>query len=247
MSVTDDLVGWFETHDPDQIRATLKAGASPTSPINGKRPIDLLIEMYTRSPKFGDCLRVMLEAGATVGDELLEAILLDDEQRLQTLLASDPEVAHRRLSLECAYTSLRGVSPLHVCAEYNSTRCAQVLLAAGVDVNVRADVDAIGLGGHTPLFHTVNSNQNHCRPMMELLVQAGADLELRLRGLVWGGGFEWETVVFDVSPIAYAQCGLYAQFHRRERDVYSNISYLYERRFGATPPIRNVPNKYLHP
>jgi hypothetical protein len=245
MSATDDLVGWFELHDREQIRAALQAGASATALIDGKRPIDLLIEMYTRSSAFAGCLRVLLDAGATVGDPVLEALLLDDLPALTTALSSDARAIDRRFSLPCAYTSLHGVSALHVCAEYNSVRCARALLDAGLPVDVRADVDADGLGGHTPIFHTVNSNQNHCRPVMELLAAAGADLDIRVRGLVWGGGFEWETVVFDVSPISYAQCGLYAQFHRREQDVYANLDFLYQRRFGTTLPFRNVPNKYL--
>ena len=80
---------------------------------------------------------------------------------------------------------------------------------------------------------------------MELLTEAGADLGLRLKGLLWGCGFEWETCVFDVTPISYAQCGLYFQFHRPERQVYSNIDYLYRKRYGSAPKISNVPNKYL--
>ena len=61
----------------------------------------------------------------------------------------------------------------------------------------------------------------------------GANLEIRLKGLVWGGGFEWETVVYDVSPISYAQCGLYFQFHRPEAQVYSNLRYLMEKRHAV--------------
>lgn len=80
---------------------------------------------------------------------------------------------------------------------------------------------------------------------MELLVEAGANLDIRLKALVWGSGFEWETVVFDVTPISYAQCGLYSQFHRPEKQVYSNIAYLYRKRYGTEPLVRNVPNKYL--
>lgn len=205
--------------------------------------MDSLIEMYTRSAQFADCLRVMLDAGAGVGDALLEAVLLDDPKRLRLALKTGD--AGQKMSLECAYTSLHGATPLHVCAEYNSVKCAKVLLAAGADVNARAAIDRDGLGGHTPLFHTVNSNRNYCRPMMELLVGAGADLEVRLKGLVWGGGFEWETVVFDVTPISYAQCGLYTQFQRTEEDVYSNLALLYRSRFGSVAPIRNVPNAYL--
>ena len=55
----------------------------------------------------------------------------------------------------------------------------------------------------------------------------------------------WETVVHDVTPISYAQCGLYRQFHRREEDVYSNIEYMYRKRYDREPPFRNVPNMYL--
>ncbi|MCI0692255.1 hypothetical protein L0337_09665 [candidate division KSB1 bacterium] len=114
-------------------------------------------------------------------------------------------------------------------------------------MNAPAEVDAVGFGGQTPVFHAVNSIFNYCRPMLELLVEAGADLEVRLKGLVWGGGSDWETLILDVTPISYAQCGLYSQFHRREHDVYNNLSYLYRRRHGAQLRVRNVPNKYLAP
>ena len=81
--------------------------------------------------------------------------------------------------------------------------------------------------------------------MMEILVYAGADLDFRVRSLLWGESMSWETVVHEVTPISYAQCGLYRQFHRREEDVYSNIEYLYRKRYGMKPPFRNLPNKYL--
>ncbi len=129
--------------------------------------------------------------------------------------------------------------------EFNSVRCAEALLDAGADVNAPAAVDADGLGGQTPLFHAVNSNGNYCRPMMELLVQAGADLDVRLKGLVWGKTMPWETVLFDVTLFSYAQCGLYRQFHRREEDVYSNLTYLHQKRYGTAAAVRNVPNQYL--
>ena len=235
-----DLVEAFELHSPKGIQASLAAGASPTALIDGKRPIDILIEMYTRSPQFAPCLRVLLDAGARVGDPLLEAVLLDDEAALRGI----PDFS-RKMSPVCAYTSCDGVTALHICAEFNSIRCARALIEAGADVNARANVDADGLGGQTPLFHALNSNQNYCRPMMELLVEAGAELDVRLKGLVWGKTMPWETVLFDVTPFSYAQCGLYKQFHRREQDIYSNIDYLHRKRHGTPAPSRNVPNKYL--
>jgi hypothetical protein len=245
MPPADDLLIAFELHDPGRIRSALAAGASPVEPIGSKPPLEWLIEMYTRSPRFPDCLRVLLGAGASLADPLLEAILLDDDDALRPLLS--PGALARTFHLECAYTSLRGVSPLHLCAEYNSLRCAAALLHAGAAVDTPAAIDDHGIGGHTPLFHAVNSNGNHCRPVMELLVDSGASLDLRLRALLWGGSFEWETVVFDVTPISYAQCGLYRQFHRREEHVYSNIDFLYRRRHAAPAPVRNVPNRYVFP
>jgi len=80
---------------------------------------------------------------------------------------------------------------------------------------------------------------------MEILVEARADLDIRVTALLWGESMNWETVVYDVTPISYAQCGLYRQFHRREEDIYNNIDYLYRKRYENAAPIRNVPNRYL--
>ena len=240
-----DLLGEFEEHSSAGIRALLAAGVSATEPICGKRPIDVLIEMYLRSSRFAECLQIMLDAGATLDDPLLQALLLDDDTALRELLSVSGESLGRKLNLLCAFTSCRGVTALHICAEFNSTRCARVLLDAGADVNARADMDENGLGGQPPLFHAVNSIFNYCRPVMELLVDAGAELDLRVQSTLWGESMSWETVVYDVTPISYAQCGLYRQFHRREEHVYSNIAYMHRKRFGSEPPMRNVPNKYL--
>jgi ankyrin repeat protein len=209
------------------------------------RPIDSLVAMYLRTPRFAECLQVMLDAGATIHDPLLKAILLDDDVELRGLLPRSSECLTRKLSSPCAFTSCRGVSALHICAEFNSIRCARVLLDNGADVNAGADQDADGIGGHTPIFHAVNSIFNYCRAAMELLVNAGADLGIRVRALLWGESMSWETVLYDVTPVSYAQCGLYRQFHRREEHIYSNIEYLYRKRYENAPPLRNVPNKYL--
>lgn len=245
MALESELLGAFEDHSPDDIRRLLGAGASPTEPIDGKRPIDCLIEMYPRTHRFAECVQVMLDAGATTGDPLLEAILLDNEAALRKLLADSEDGLHRKLSFVSAFTSCRRVTALHVCADFNSVSCARVLLEGGADVNAPADQTPEGIGGQTPIFHAVNSIFNYCRPMMELLIDAGSDLDLRVTALLWGESMSWETVVYDASPISYAQCGLYRQFHRQEAHVYNNIEYLFTKRYGTAPPIRNVPNRYL--
>lgn len=242
MSLEQDLLVALELHSVERIHACFRRGASSTKPIQGKTPVEHLIEMYTRSDQFRPCLRTLLAAGAVLDDTLLRAVLLDDAEALRALL---PEERDRRMTIASAYTSCREVTALHVCAEFNSVRCARVLIEAGADVNTRAGVDADGLGGQTPIFHAVNSNGNYCRPMLELLVEAGADLEVRLKGLVWGEALDWETVLFDVTVFSYTQCGLYKQFHRDEREIYSNLALMYERRYQSAAPVRNVPNKYL--
>jgi len=58
----------------------------------------------------------------------------------------------------------------------------------GADVNAAAALDDCGLNGHTPLFHTVNSNGNRSAPVLDLLLDAGARPDARLHGITWGKG-----------------------------------------------------------
>ena len=240
-----DLLGAFEEQSPGEIERVLGAGASPVNLIGGKRPIDCLIEGYLRSPRFADCLRVMIAAGAEVGDGLLQAFLLDNAVALREQIAESSSVLTRRLSLLTAFTCCRNVTALHVCAEFNSAACGKVLIEAGADVNARSAAGSDGVGGQTPIFHAVNSIFNYCRPMMEMLVSAGASLDFRAPMVLWGETMPWETIVFDATPVSYAQCGMFRQFHREERAVYDNIAFLVRARDGLAPPERNVPNRYL--
>ncbi|MEO6524999.1 MAG: ankyrin repeat domain-containing protein [Gemmatimonadaceae bacterium] len=246
MSLEAEFLEALEVHSPDAIRTALAAGASATDPVKGKSPLDSLIEGYLRSPRFAECIRVLTDAGATFDVPLLEALLLDDAAALgRALHAMGPGAVSRRVRVPSAFTSCSGVTPLHVCAEFNDIQCARVLLEAGADVNARAELDADGFGGQTSIFHCVSNIYDFGRPVMELLVEAGANLDVRLKGVVWGAGAPWETLVLDVTPVSYAQCGLYAQFHRPERDVYDNLAYLYRSRYGTELPVYNVPNRYL--
>ena len=97
-------------------------------------------------------------------------------------------------------------------------------------------------------FHIVCQNRNHCQPVIRLLrLEHGrAKADIRLAGITWGKGFEWETTVFDATPLSYAQAGLLPQFGRDERDVYENIKLRPARSLNRViPGDLNVPNKYL--
>ncbi len=246
MNVDDALLGAIETHDVDELRGAL-AGRAAGTPVRGKSLVTWLTEMYTRSPRFASCLRVLLAHGERADDAALAAVLLDDADALCAALAADPNATTRRVDLVSAFTPLRGATLLHVAAEFGNAAAAAALLAAGADVEARAALDAEGGDGHTPLFHCVNAPANHGAPVLRLLVAAGARTDVALPMLTWGRGFEWETTLFDVTPINYCQAGLLPQMHRRERDVYANLALLLAEAKRAVPPLHNVPNRYLLP
>jgi len=199
-----ELLGAFELHSVRDIRAILDEGFDVRQPIKGKSVINHLTEMYTRSDQFPDCLRLLLERGAVLDDPQMAPVLLDDPDGLRSALRADATLIAHRTSMTSAFTTLVGASLLHVAAEFGNLKAARVLLESGADVDARTSFDEYGLKGHTPMFHTVNSNDNRSAPLLRVLLDAGARPDVRLHGITWGKGFEWETTCFDVTPISYA-------------------------------------------
>lgn len=241
----DNLLVAFETHSPDRIRAILDAGFDVKAPVNGKTPIMHLTEMYFRSDRFPACLRLLLDRGAALDDPRITPVLLNDPDALEAAARADNTLLEHRTSMACAFTPLVGATLLHVAAEYGNLEVARKLVDLGAEVDARAATDAAGLNGHTPLFHTVNSNANRSAPVMRLLLEAGARPDIRLAGITWGLGFEWETTCFDVTPVSYAQLGLLPQMHRSELHCYENVRVLLQAAGRIVPPLENVPNRYL--
>jgi hypothetical protein len=242
-----ELLIAFELHSVERIRAVLDAGFDVQSKILGKSPVTWLTEMYSRSDRFPACLQLLLDRGAVLDDPLIAPVLLDNVAALSEAIRDDPSLLKHRTTMASTFTSLVGASLLHVAAEYGNPGVARVLIELGAEIDARASVDEYGLNGHTPLFHTVNSNKNRSLPILELLIEAGARTDIRLQGITWGKGFEWETTLFDVTPISYMQFGLLPQIHRSEEDIYFNIKRLLTAQGRTIPPLENVPNLYLKP
>ncbi len=60
---TQQLLAAFDGHDVPGIATALAEGADACSPLNGKLPIEWLLEQYSRSDRLVDCLRLLLERG----------------------------------------------------------------------------------------------------------------------------------------------------------------------------------------
>jgi ankyrin repeat protein len=97
--------------------------------------------------------------------------------------------------------TLRGATLLHVASEYQKQDIVDALLEKGADVNARAAVDADGVGGQTAIFHAVTQNQDRGLPVVQLLIQHGADLSVRVK---IPGHYERPKEVVESTPLGYA-------------------------------------------
>jgi ankyrin repeat protein len=135
----------------------------------------------------------VLEAGAVPPDPVIVPLLLDNADAVRAAVRTDPLLLTHRTMMVSSFTPLVGASLLHVAAKYGNLNVARALVELGADVNATAAADEHGLNSHTPLFHTVNSNANRSEPIMRLLLVARANAGVRLAGITWSKGCEWET------------------------------------------------------
>ncbi|HVW98611.1 MAG TPA: ankyrin repeat domain-containing protein [Mucilaginibacter sp.] len=237
----------IEVHSVEGIRKYFEEGGDPNDTLPDGVPVfTMMVEMYTRSPRFKKCVQAFIDAGLKFHDHALLAVLIDDADALRLLLAANPGIVSKTYNLyRNTYTPLTGGTLLHFCAEYNSVGCARILIEQGADVNAKAATDEFGFGGHTPVFHTVNQNGNNSADMLNLLIENGVDLLYNVKGLIWGKGYEWETFVPAVNPISYAMMGLLPQFHRCEQTISGVVSLLIKHAYGIGYAPPNIPNRYL--
>ena len=239
------LIGDIEEHNVAGIKECFENGVNPNDLYNNEPLIYELTSEYARTSSFKSCVKTFADYGLNFEDKVLLAVLLDDTDFLNAQLNSDPEALARTYTLRCAYTPFYEVTLLHICAEFNHVSCAEVLVKYGVDINAKAGVDEYGFGGQTPVFHTVNQNSNNSFEMLNYLLSKSADLKLTVPGLIWGKGYEWETLIPAVNPISYAMMGFLPQMHRNEIIVSKVVSLLLKAAYGIDYSSPNVPNAYL--
>jgi hypothetical protein len=158
----------------------------------------LALETYARNPQGKhQILDVMAKRGVELPDtppmalhrgriDLLEQHLRRDSSLL-TRTFSHRDIwppalqCHAEEGLALHGAPLAGATLLHMAVEYEELDIAGWLLDRGMDVNVRADIDVDGFGGHTPLFGcvvTYNAARRNAE-LAQLLLQRGADPNAR--------------------------------------------------------------------
>lgn len=164
-------------------------------------PVALLLQTYSRGPRQKhECLELIVSRGVALPDtppmavhrgriDLLEAYLRGDPQLLTRTFPHE-EIYPRELgchedhSLALHGTPLAGATLLHLCVDFDEIEIARWLIDRGMDVNVKAAIDADGFGGHTPLFGCVVSQAYICGLQQDaafarLLLDHGADPNAR--------------------------------------------------------------------
>lgn len=240
------IIAGIELHSVQCIKECFENGISPNQLYNDRPLIEELTSEYTRTSRFKDCVKMFVDYGLRFDDKALLAVLLDDSSTLEKIITENPETVTKKYTLKCAYTPLDNASLLHICAEFNHLSCAEILVKHNADINAKAGKDEYGFGGQTPIFHTVNQNNNHSKAMLDFFLSKKADLNITVQGIIWGKGYEWETLIPSVNPISYAMMGLLPQMHRDETVVHETVLNLIQHRYNVAYPIKNVPNKYLN-
>jgi hypothetical protein len=245
MNYTEKIISEFEGHCVNEIIDCFKNGVDPNSLYKNEPLINELIAEYSRGTDFKLCFQAFVDYGLVFEDKILLAVFLDDAVSLDKQLNQNPTAINKKYSYKSAFTPLFEVSLLHICSEFNHIACAKILVKYGIDVNIKAGVDKNGFGGQTPIFHTVNQIQNKSAEMFYYLLEESADLDITVAGLIWGNGYDWETLIPSVNPISYAMMGLLRQMHRDETIISGIVTTLLKHKYGIEYLPMNVPCKYL--
>ena len=202
-----------ETVDGTALKWLINQGANPNcADPERKYPgtaLDYVIGSYWRSAELSVCIDLLLEAGGVTKYDVPSVldILCGRLDSLVERLDADPELLNRRFpELDFGSTAarrllLRGTTLLHVAAEYGNVGATRSLLDRGADVNAPANVDESGVGGQTPIFHAATQFNDWGFPVMELLLERGADLSLQVR---LPGHYERPDEVVHSTPLGYA-------------------------------------------
>jgi len=219
------VMGACETLNPAGLGLLADLGA-PFTDKRGNRlaPLGLALETYGRNPAGKHAvLEIFARQGYALPDTPVMAFHRGDVVRLKDFLRRDPALSERRFrcldiyppELGCAkdgrsgmhWTPIDGTTLLHLAIDFDEEEVFDLLLARGAEVNARANVDAEGFGGHTPIYNAVVSHGKHQGSMARKLLERGASTTVRAslrKFLDWCETPRWHKA-FDVTPAEWGR------------------------------------------
>ena len=199
-------------------------GAEPADKDGDRiEPLRMVLETYSRNPDGKHrCLEILAKSELPVTATM--AFHRGRIDLLEAHLQEDVDLGERRYSYADIYpfsrdgqtglhgTTLDGTTLLHMAIDFDEQPIFEWLLDKGADPDARADVDADGFGGHTPLFQTVVSQSYLCgrqkdASMARALLEKGANPNAKatLRKALRFTDDESVHEFHDVTPLAYGQ------------------------------------------
>lgn len=185
-----------EILEPDSLQYLLDHGCDVTfPPIETKYgpacPMLSAIKTYERGKNAlkHRYIDLLLQHGAYVPPELKPwflAIHRGDAAALKAELERDPRLVNQ-LFEEIpgdGNVNLDGCSLLHMALEFGEKECAEVLFDKVADINLRSNLvtkNGQTWGGHTPVFHVINSWQGAHTDLLEFVLQrAGNWIDMKV-------------------------------------------------------------------
>lgn len=228
------VFGTGECIQPEGLLYLIEAGADVTfAPIQTKYglhcPMSHILCTYMRGKNEAKhrTIDLLLEHGACVPPEVTPpvfAIHRDDTATLGELIDRDPELVHKRFrDMPYGNMLLAGATLLHCAVEFGEHECIAELLRRGADINARADV-IDGIGGQTPIFHAIATNQGNNSSTLEVLVrQYGKDIDPSVRA-TWHRPGEVQST--PMTPLEYAEFASRAEEPKWKRATAHEVTLL---------------------
>ncbi len=207
------VFGTGECLQPQSLQYLIEAGADVTfSRVPTKYgPVclmDTVLGTYVRgqNPRKHRCIDILLANNAYIPPEITPPILAvhrGDAQGLAKTLDADRGLVSRRFpDMPYGNIELRGATLLHCAVEFGEIECVEELLKRHADINVKADV-IDGLGGQTPIFHSINTNGDGGFYMLEYLTnRVGPSIDMSVRA-TWRALGENQTK--PMTPLEYGE------------------------------------------
>jgi ankyrin repeat protein len=205
-----------EAHAPDGLKLLIGQGADVRGNPRRKTkygatntPVRMAIGTYLRGnlDRKHRCIELLIDAGAEFEDSPVMDIHRGRIDSLRSRIGAEPSLVHQRFDLDYgSLLTLYGVTLLHIAAEFNDRDAVDLLLARGAHLNARASMGSDGLGGQTPIFHVIGSNQGACYPLFEHLLSKRPDLSVRAK--IQSNPIVYEKsdadTILDLTPLGYA-------------------------------------------